>query len=44
MLENLDFCVVFVNKKMFRALLFIVFCYLLVRFLRKCRKYHAFRL
>ena len=44
-LENLDFCVVFVNKVMVRALFFIVFSYfLLVRFLRKSRKYHAFRL
>ena len=37
--------VVFVNKMMFRALFLIVFCsFFWVRFLRKGRQYHAFRL
>ena len=39
-LENLDFCVVFVNKMMFRALFYS--CLLFLWW--KCRKYHAFRL
>ena len=38
-----EFCVVFVKKTMFLTLKSSLSCFL-VRFLRKCRKYHAFRL
>ena len=42
-LENAEFCVVFVKKTMFRTFFVLqLFVFFLVRFLRNCRKYHAF--